>query len=100
MSSITAEQLQTKYGAELAQQSGGARALKNYLTGKYPRLNVSDQALKTWMAKYRLPEGAVRVDSAKELEEKYGDKIRHIPRLRPTCRPQKYRKIKISTKSK
>ena len=34
--------------------------------------------LKQWVLNYRLPPGAVSVSGAAELEEKYGDSIRHL----------------------
>ena len=38
----------------------------------------SNGILKTWFQKYRLPPGAIRIASAAELEEKYGDEVKQL----------------------
>ena len=36
-------------------------------------MRITDALAKTWIAKYRLPEGAVSVGGVEELEEKYNE---------------------------
>ena len=48
------------------------------LTSRQTPVAVSLGALRIWWAKYKRPEGAETAGSAQELEEKYGDSIRHV----------------------
>ena len=48
------------------------------LAERQPSIKVSEGVAKTWIQKYRLPPGGVRLKSAEELEQRYGAAIRHL----------------------
>ena len=79
---MNADQLQAKYGAVLAAEPflscASARQLYNQFKMSYPHIAIGEQPFKTWLQKHRLPPGATSISSAAELEEKHGDKIRHL----------------------
>jgi len=53
-SSLTGDELEQHYGVVLRSFGDvGARALRNNLQERYPRVEVNDQACRTWIAKYR-----------------------------------------------
>jgi hypothetical protein len=52
--------------------------LKKALYSRLPPLDVSDGVLKQWILKYRLPDDAISISGAEELETKYGAAIRHL----------------------
>ena len=79
MASLSAAVLETRYGTELAQNPGlGHDVLLKVLLERYPRINVTGGAVREWIKRYRLPEGAVRITSAAELDEKYGQVARTV----------------------
>ena len=56
------------------------RNLHNALKALDPPVHATDQVCKTWISKYRILEGSVRIESVEALEEQYGDAIRARPR--------------------
>ena len=64
MSGMRADELQAKYGAELAQPPFAAlttaRQVFTAFKEKYPRSQVGEQAFKTWISKYRLPQKGLK----------------------------------------
>ena len=88
-SELTANELQTQYGDVLStpplSDAACAEALYSLLIARQPPIAVSRAAVKYWWSKYRLPEGAETAGSAQELEEKYGDVIRHLALEYPTA---------------
>ena len=82
MAKLTADPLQTQYGEELARpplsDAKTPRMLLKALAERIPPIPATDGILKTWFQKYHLPPGAIRVSSAKELEDTYGDEIKTL----------------------
>ena len=88
-SKLTASQLQEQYGDVLAsapfRDCASAYLLQRALASRQPPVEVSLGAVTVWWGSYRVPEGAVTVASAQELEETYGDSIRHVGLEHPTA---------------
>ena len=88
MATRTALQLEAKYGAELARpplsDASSPYRLRAALAARKPPVDISEQLAKTWFKKYRLPDGALRVNSATDLEDQYGESIRHLSHEYPT----------------
>ena len=88
-SKLTASELQEQYGEVLASapfcDCPSAYLLQRKLASRQPPVEASLQCVRTWWSKYRLPEGAVTVPSAQDLEEGYGDAIRHVGLEFPTA---------------
>ena len=86
-SSMTAIQLQYQYGEMLKESPwnsfSSAYVLHKALAGRQPAIKVSYQAVRTWWGEYRLA-----IDSAvltvQQLEDQYGDSIRHLAAEYPT----------------
>ena len=52
--------------------------LRKALYSRAPPLDVTEGVLKKWILKYRLPDDAISISGAEELEKKYGAAIRHL----------------------
>ena len=68
-----------KYG-EVVRSFGdkSAYVMTKSLQQQIPPITATEGILKTWILKYRLPAGAVRVNDADELEVKYGNAFRVV----------------------
>ena len=100
---MTADVFEDKYGdlvrREFSQYTTAHR-LQKVLAQRREPLNIPVGVLKLWLVKTGLPEGAVKVSSAEELQEKYGDVAqelagKHSPpftlcRAFKTCTPPVY----------
>ena len=79
MSSLTATELREQYGSLLLEppfcEAPSPYLLHQALGQKRPPVKVSYAAVRTWWNKYRVG-GEQSVQSAKELDEKYGDVLR------------------------
>ena len=79
---LNARELQEQYGELLCQppyqQCSTGYILQQALASRQPPIPVSVQVATVWLMKYRVPEGAQTVSSAQDLEERYGDTIRHL----------------------
>ena len=88
-SKLTASELQEQYGEVLAsapfRDCPSAYLLQRALASRQPPVEVSLGAVTVWWGHYRVPEGAVTVGSAQELEETYGNSIRHVGLEHPTA---------------
>ena len=62
-----------------------AYRLKGALEARRPPIQVSEALLKVWFAKYRLPDGALTVSSADELQEKYGSILPDLAASHPSA---------------
>ena len=82
------EQLHSKYGGVFANESFSACVTGHLLYKQFqktcPTVAVTEHPFKTWITKHRIPPGATSVSSTTELEEKHGDKIRHLAADFPT----------------
>ena len=87
-SSLTAPELQDRYGAVLSQPPYSEVATPYLLRcapqEREPAVEVSLKAVTVWWNKYKVPANAVSVASANALEELYGDSIRHLALENPT----------------
>ena len=75
---LTAAISQERYGDLVSAEYGHcviAHTLRGALASRIPPVVVSDGVLKLWFAKHRLPDGAVRVSTAQELQEQCGSFI-------------------------
>ena len=85
----TSAQLQDKYGDELAQPPFSdvktGYMLRKALGERKPPVAVTHQVCREWIKKYRLSGGAETVGTADELQQKYGDCIRHLVVECPTA---------------
>ena len=83
---LTAEQFEAQYGAlvrrELSQYTAAYR-LRQALGARSPPIHVSEALLKVWFTKAALPPGAVRVSTAVELQEQYGDLVSALAKRVP-----------------
>jgi len=90
-SSLTGDQLEHQYGEMLRSapwcDCSSARVLHGALTSRDPPVDVSLQSVTVWWGKYNIPAGARTASSALELEERYGDGIRHLLLLPRIIRP-------------
>ena len=88
VSSLTFQQLEHQYGELLRSaplcECISARVLHGILIARDPPVDVSLQSVQTWWDKYNIPAGAETASSALELEERYGDGIRHFAYEYPT----------------
>ena len=79
---LNARELQEQYGELLCQppyqQCSTGYLLQQALASRQPPIPVSVQVATVWLMTYRVPEGAQTVSSAQDLEERYGDTIRHL----------------------
>ena len=80
--SLSSQQLHDKY-ADLLLEAPFSQATSPYLlhkalTERRPPIAVSHAAVKHWWKTYKVSGGAEPLKSAQELEEKYGDSIRHL----------------------
>ncbi len=74
-SKITAAVFQERYGDLVAREyahCATAYALRVALAKRFPPIVVSDAMLKVWFQTQRIPDGALKVSSAQELQEKCG----------------------------
>ena len=78
--------LQTRY-SELLTQAPYVDAQSPYLLHKAlsTSIRITAGVVKQWWSLYRVAEGEVRLSSAAELEERYGDTIRHYAVEHPTA---------------
>ena len=72
----TAADLEDLYGTLVRKCNGGSIYLSRKALLK-KNIDVSEHVLKRWMMKYR-PANAVVVETAEELQEKYGDKMKEL----------------------
>ena len=88
-SSLTGDQLEHQYGEMLRSAPWcdciSAAILHGALTSRDPPVDVSLKAMRVWWGKYNIPAGAETASSALELEERYGDGIRHFALEYPTA---------------
>ena len=88
-SCLTAQQLQEQYGQLLAeprfQQCSTGYLLAQALMQNQPPIRVSAKAASVWLSKHRLPEDARVIDNAEDLEQEYGESIRHLSVEYPTA---------------
>ena len=86
---LTARELQEQYGELLCQppfqQCSTGYLLQQALAARQPPIPVSAKVASLWLMQYRVPEGAQTVSSARDLEERYGDTIRHLGLEYPTA---------------
>ena len=82
----SALELQTKY-SELLTQAPYVDAHSPFLLHKVlsTSFRITAGVVKQWWSKYRVSEGEVRLTSAAELEELYGETIRHYALEHPTA---------------
>ena len=59
--------------------------LHHYLTRRVPPVPVSMGTVKQWWMKYKVTEGSIRLTTAAELHEKYGESILHMAAEYPTA---------------
>ena len=87
-SKLTARELQEQYGDVLASaplcECSSASRLHTALSARQPPVEVSLGAVRIWWDKYKLPEGAETVTSDQDLEDRFGDSIRHLALEYPT----------------
>ena len=78
--------LQTRY-SELLTQAPYVDAQSPYLLHKAlsSSIGITQGIVKQWWSLHRVSEGDVRLSSAAELEERYGDTIRHYAVEHPTA---------------
>ena len=81
-SKLTASELHAQCGELLSQppfsEASTARVLHGALPSRQPPVEVSVGAVTIWWGKYKSAKGAETVPSAQDLEERYGDSIRHL----------------------
>ena len=78
---LTAAEFERRYGALVNREYSGmgtARLLRNALSERRPPIEVSEGVLKVWFSNFRLPAGGVKVSTARELNEKYGDVVAEL----------------------
>ena len=89
MSGLSASELQVLHGELLGtppySDAVCADTLYSALVNRQPPIAVTVKTVRYWWSKYRLPEGAETVCSSEELEERYGDVIRHLALEYPTA---------------
>ena len=77
---LTADALQLEYGTELAEgplsQCTSAHYLHKALTEK--GIDITIGAVKQWWTNHRLPPGAMRIQTANDLQEQHGSSIAHL----------------------
>ena len=82
MASLTAEDLQRKYGQELAappyMDIETAFLLRKALLARRPPLDVTVGVIKQWLKNYRTPPGAVRVATLEELHANHAGLVRLV----------------------
>ena len=88
-SKLTALDLQEQYGDVLTsapfRDCASPFLLRGALASRDPPVEVSLGVVTMWWTKYKLPEGAVTVTSAQDLEQRFGDSIRHLALEYPTA---------------
>ena len=75
---LTADSFEEQYGALVREQYSHLRTprlLRTALAVHRPAINVSDALLKVWFLKSGMPGDAVKVESAADLQEHYGDLV-------------------------
>ena len=85
---LTADAFESQYGKLVTReysQCGTARVLNNALKARKPPILVSDAMLKVWFGKYRLPPGGVKVSSAQELNERFGEEVVELEKKNGTA---------------
>ena len=84
----SALELEAKYGSELGRpplsEASSPYRLRIALAARNPSIKVSEQLVKTWYTKYRVPADAEKLPNATVLEDKYGESIRHMVHEYPT----------------
>ena len=80
MASLTANELQEGYAAELSDGALSRCTSPHYLHKELVSmgLKVTEQACKQWWEKFRKPPNAVVISTAKTLQEQYGASIFHL----------------------
>ena len=87
-SKITAAVFQETYGDLVAGEyphCTTAYTLRVALANRQPPIVVSDAMLKVWFQTQRIPDGAVKVSSAQELQDKCGDFLGALALQYPTA---------------
>ena len=85
---LTAVVFQERYAELVAREYGTCTTAyrpKGALEARRPPIKVSQTLLKVWFGKYRLPDGAVAVSSADELQEKYGSILLDLAASHPSA---------------
>ena len=82
-------ELQSRYGAILSQPPlldvTSAVVLRKRLLDRKPSIKVGVAVCRGWLQQYRPNESAVKIESAADLEEKYGDLTRQYAVVNPTA---------------
>ena len=82
-------ELQSRHGAILSQPPlldvTSAIVLRKRLLDRKPSIKVGVAVCRGWLQQYRPIEGAVKIESAEDLEEKYGDLTRQYAVDNPTA---------------
>ena len=84
---LTADVFEERYGDLVAREHGECTTpytLRKALTERKEPIHVTDGILKVWFAKHRVPDGAVKVSSAEELQEKYGSFPEEFAKEKPS----------------
>ncbi len=84
---MTADSFEEQYGDLVRREFSEyttARTFMMALGRRRPPIEVKEGVLKVWLAKTGLPEGAVRVSSSAELQEKYGDVLERLAEENPS----------------
>jgi hypothetical protein len=86
---LNAEELQAQYSQLLSQPPYGeatsAYFLHKVLQQHVPPIRVTHGTVKQWWNKFRVSAGDIRLTSAAELQERYGDSIGHYAVEYPTA---------------
>ena len=89
MPSLSAAQLQAKHADLLSQppfsEATSAYHLHKALTGRRPPIAITHSAVKQWWNTHRVAGAAVPLQSAQELEDKYGQTVRDLAAAHPTA---------------
>ena len=79
---LTARQLHERYGELLSSppfsEAQSYRVLHRMLSQHSEPIQVTPKTVQVYLSKYRVAAGAVTVDSAEDLEQRFGDGIRHL----------------------
>ena len=86
---LTAQQLQEQWGQLLAeppfQQCATGYVLHKELAARQPPIRVSGKTATIWMTTHKVPQGAQVVSTAEDLEQEYGESIKHLSVEYPTA---------------
>ena len=75
---LSADAFEQRYGAYVRRHFGWcptAYKLRAAVSARYPFVKVSEGVLKSWIGKYRIPEGAARVSTVSGMVELLGDEL-------------------------